>query len=258
MHQESPEWVPLTFEKMPLDIQQTLTSEFPHGSSLRDWVISEFEKQCFRVFEPLVWSDEAASLFRKWWWYQYEKGDFAIRSHPILQHMLYPSISSKASALSQRHCEICSGMLPADAQFPISILPVRIAPESRQTLKKIKWDAFQAAMKDWFAARTLFLGPSQHFCIALTYVLSDKRKDRDLDNMTKSLMDAFSRAVGFDDKDIHHLDVLKVIGKTNEEYLFIRIAPSYLEDKSTVMMPIFDSGWAVGEALNLRDYMVKI
>ena len=68
-------------------------------------------------------------------------------------------------------------------------------------------------------------------------------------------MDAFSRAIGFDDKDISHLDVLKLIEKTPEEYVFIRLSPSYLHDKSTVMTPFFDGKWGVGEALKLEDYM---
>jgi Holliday junction resolvase RusA-like endonuclease len=242
---------------MPFHVQQILKSEFPTGSDLRDWVIAEFEKQCCLVFEPATWSDERAALFRKWWWYQLEKGDFAIRKRPVLENMLHPSISSKASTLSQRHCQICSGMLPSDRHFPISILPIRIAPQSRQALKKIKWNAFQAAINGWFTKRALVLGPSKHFCIALTYVLGDKRKDRDLDNMTKALMDAFSRAMGFNDKDIHHLDVVKLIGETPEEYVYVRISPSYLQDLSTVMVPIYDGAWAVGEALQLQDYMDK-
>jgi Holliday junction resolvase RusA-like endonuclease len=250
-------WVPLTLDRIPYDIQKTLKSEFPIGSDLRGWVIAEFEKQCSVAFDPVTWSVEAATLFRKWWWYQYEKGDFAIRKRPVLQNMLHLSLSAKASSLSQRHCQVCSGMLPADSQFPISILPIRITPQSRQALKKIKWEAFQAAMKAWFDKRVLAFGPSKHFCITLTYVLSDQQKDRDLDNMTKALMDAFSRAIGFNDKDIHHLDVLKLIGETDEECVFIKIAPSYLQDISTVMIPIYDSVWAVGEALQLQDYMEK-
>jgi len=67
-------------------------------------------------------------------------------------------------------------------------------------------------------------------------------------------MDAFSRAVGFDDKDIHHLDVLKLIGQVPEEYMFIRTAPSHLQDCSTVMVPSFEVNWAGQEKLNLADY----
>lgn len=147
-------------------------------------------------------------------------------------------------------------MLSHEVQFPIAVLPIRIAPQSRQVLDKIDWAAFQQAVATWWKRKTLDLGLSKHVCIAVTYVLTTDRKDRDLDNMTKAIMDAFSRAVGFNDKDIHHLDVLKLIGEAPEEYMFIRTAPSHLQDRSTVMVPIFDANWAGQEKLKLEDYRI--
>jgi Holliday junction resolvase RusA-like endonuclease len=250
----SPNWVPLSRSNMPEAVQSNFDSEFPIGSALRAWVIAEFETQTRTKFDPNSWSKDAAIRFRKWWWYQLEQGDFIFRKKPTLQHMLHPSLSAKANALSQRHCPVCNGLLEADAQFPISNFPVRLAPESRQSLDQVNWAAFQAAIKHWFEARTLNLGPSRHLCIAVTYALNESRNDRDLDNMTKALMDAFSRAIGFNDKDIHHLDVLKIFGDTNEEYVFIRVAPSYLYDNTTVMVPVFDGAWGVEPPLILEDF----
>jgi Holliday junction resolvase RusA-like endonuclease len=249
-------WLPLTLDEMPLNIQQILAAEFPIGSELRDWVIGEFEHQCHATFDPPSWSDDTATLFRRWWWFQYEQGEFIVRRHHYLQQMLHPNLSGKASALAQRHCTICSGLLSSDNQYPISMLPIRIAPQSRQSLSQVNWAAFQAAMRDWFEKRNLDLGTSKHLCIAITYVLSEQRNDRDLDNMTKALMDAFSRAVGFDDKDIHHLDVLKLREESTEEYVFIRIGPSHLHNRSTVMVPVYEGAWAVGEALKFQDFMI--
>jgi Holliday junction resolvase RusA-like endonuclease len=248
-------WRPLSHDVLPAEVREIHDSEFPLGSKLRDWVISEFEKQSRSSFDPDNWSDDTATLFRKWWCFQIEQGDFIFRRRPALQVMLHQSLSGKANALSQRHCRVCSGLLPSDAQFPISIIPIRIAPQSRQSLDRVNWAAFQAAVKTWFSTRTLNLGTSRYLCIAVTYVLSVNRNDRDLDNMTKALMDAFSRALDFDDRDIHHLDILKMIGETTEEYVIIRVAPSYLQDNSTVMVPIFDGAWAVGEPLALEDFV---
>ena len=251
---ENSNWAALTLARMPDVVRVNFNSEFPIGSALREWVISEFETQCSTKFNPGFWSDDVAKLFRKWWWYQLEQGDFIFRKRPMVQQMLHPSLSAKANALSQRNCPVCNGLLEADAQFPISNLPVRLAPESRQSLDQVNWAAFQAAIKHWFETRTLNLGSSRHLCIAVTYVLSESRKDRDLDNMTKALMDAFSRAIGFNDKDIHHLDVLKIFGETPEEYVFIRVAPSYLHDNTTVLVPAFDGAWGVGPPLKLENF----
>ena len=132
---------------------------------------------------------------------------------------------------------------------------MRIAPESRQSLDRLKWEAFQKAIGQWFNERHLDLGRISHLCIALTYVLSERRKDRDLDNMTKAIMDAFSRAVGFDDKDIHHLDVLKLRGPCPEELVFVRIAPSHIQDESTVMVPEYQGRFEVGDAISIDDFV---
>jgi Holliday junction resolvase RusA-like endonuclease len=247
-------WVPLTFNEMPTDVQQLIVAPFPISSVLREWVVGEFEKQCDLQFSPHSWSADDAALFRKWWWFQLENGDFTHRRWPHLETLLYNSLSSKASSLAQRPCHVCSGMLPTECQFPGSFLPIRIAPESRQSLNQIDWTAFQDAMKHWFNKRHLNLGPSDHLCIAITYVLSKRRPDRDLDNMTKALMDAFSRAVGFNDKNIHHLDVVKLRDDVDEEHVFIRIRPSYVQDSSSVLILKYDAEWAVGDALCLQDF----
>jgi Endodeoxyribonuclease RusA len=89
----------------------------------------------------------------------------------------------------------------------------------------------------------------------LTYVLNKERNERDLDNMTKALVDAFARAVKVDDRNIHHLDALKIIANSAEEYVYIRVAPSYLQDVSTVMVPTFKASWAGQEPLILNDFI---
>lgn len=250
-----PHWMPLTFDRMPNELQASFCSEFPNGEELRNWVVGEFESQTGSQFQPATWSDHDVAKFRRWWWFQHANGDFTARRRPKLQNMMHLSLGSKVNVLAQRHCEICCGLLPSELQFPISVMPVRIAPESRQSLGSVNWAAFQSAVRAWFANRVLDIGSSRHLCIAITFVLSTERRDRDLDNMTKALMDAFARAIGFDDREIHHLDVAKVIGETTEEYVYIRTAPSYLQDQSTVMLPIFDGNFAVGEPLSLEDFV---
>lgn len=252
---ENPNWIPLTRALMPSSVRNNFESEFLNGTSLRNWVVDEFEKQCGTQFEPQVWDQDALSKFRQWWWFQLEHGEFMHRKRPKLESVLHSSLSSKAWALAQRHCPVCSGLLPSEAQFPISIMPLRLAPKSRQVMGSVVWGSFQKAVKTWFDKRTINLGPTGHFCIAITFVLAVDRNDRDLDNMTKAVMDAFSRALEFNDRDIHHLDVLKLRGDAPEEYMIIRLAPSYLSDNSTVMLPLYDGKFGVGDALNLSDFI---
>ena len=98
--------------------------------------------------------------------------------------------------------------------------------------------------------------------MALTFVLKherDKRWPRDVDNMAKAVMDAFSRAVGFDDKFVHHLDIIKLIFPAAEEYVYIRIAPSALNEHADVVASTFhQSSQFARKRIDLADYMPEV
>ena len=66
------------------------------------------------------------------------------------------------------------------------------------------------------------------YCMSLTFVLNRAHRERDIDNMSKALIDATSRAMGFDDKHIHHLDAVKLMSPDVEEYVRIRLARSFV------------------------------
>lgn len=68
--------------------------------------------------------------------------------------------------------------------------------------------------------------------------------------MAKALGDALSRALGFNDKHIHHFDLAKLRGQFPEEYVVIRAAPSNLSDNRDVMVPEARHIWAVGDAMH--------
>lgn len=72
--------------------------------------------------------------------------------------------------------------------------------------------------------------------------------------MAKALLDAFSRALGFDDKNVHHLDLLKLIDDFQEEYVVVRVAPSHLQNRSNIVLPIANHAWAGQPALRLADF----
>lgn len=76
-----------------------------------------------------------------------------------------------------------------------------------------------------------------------------------MDNMSKAILDAFSRAVGFNDRFVHHLDVVKLIFPITEEYIYIRVAPSALNEHSDVVASTFHHSWAGMQKIELADYM---
>ena len=250
------EWTPLTLDQMPASIQNQLRQPSVDGAELRSWVLGEFERQVGFPADPLNRNTDDFALAMKWLAFQLETGDFYFRKHPVLQALLHGTLTSKVNALAQRHCYVCSGLLPTEWQYPIWVLPIRIEPESRQSLDSVDWAAFQLAIRSRFAANPNRYDPSsyRHFCIAFTFALSKLSPDRDVDNMAKALLDAFSRALGFNDKNVHHLDLLKLIDDFPEEYIYIRVRPSHVGTRSDVLFPLVSQSWAGQPALRLKDF----
>ena len=141
---------------------------------------------------------------------------------------------------------------------PVSRFTVRITPISRQASKPEIFKAFQAAFAKRFSDRSKDIGKTGRVCIALTFILNKKQKDRDVDNMSKTILGAFPRAMGFDDRFVHHLDVAKLIFYSTEKYVFIRIVPSALNEHDDVIAPTFHQSWAGMQPIELADYMPAV
>ena len=254
------EWSPLTFRSMPSSIQNHLRQPTVDGTALRAWVVGEFERQVGFSVDLSNSTTSEFALAMKWWSFQLENGDVCFRKYPVLQPLLHGTLTHKVSTLAQRHCYICSGLLPSDRQFPIWVLPIRIEPASRQALDSIDWAAFQNAVRSRFEADHRTYDPTSylHLCLAFTFVLASSSRDRDVDNMAKALLDAFSRALGFNDKDVHHLDLLKLVDDFPEEYVYIRVAPSHVGGRSDILLPVTNQTWVGQPALRLRDFIPRL
>ena len=162
----------------------------------------------------------------------------------------FPTLSGKASILSQRDCPLCKPYVPA------FVLPIRIRPESRQSLESARWAAFQAAIGFWLGKRQIAVEAGARYCVALTFVLDRSRRDRDLDNMVKAAQDAVTRSLSINDADVHHLDTLKVfVPKGSEEFFYLRLARTSINEHDDVILPIVSHKFAVGDALDLEDFL---
>ena len=251
------EWTPLTFEQIPAPIQNQMRQPIFDGTDLRAWVVGEFKRQVGLSVDLPNFTKSELALAMEWWWFQSEKGNISFRKYPVLQSLLHGTLTAKVSTLAQRHCYVCSGLLPSERQFPIWVLPIKIEPRSRQALDRINWSAFQSAVRSRFDASHSNYDPScyVHLCLAFTFALSRSHAERDVDNIAKALLDAFSRALGFNDREVHHLDILKLIDDFPEEYVYIRVAPSHVGCRSDVLLPIVNQCWAGQPPLLLKDFV---
>ncbi|MGQ3101437.1 MAG: hypothetical protein ACT6Q5_08930 [Sphingopyxis solisilvae] len=240
-------------ELMTEDVAREIGANFPDVDILRAWIDEELCRQT-GISGWTSDDDAEQAIVSEWLIFQMTSAIFVTKQRH-LRHLLFRSYSDKLISTAQRPCLLCGGLAPSSEHFPVHTIPVRLGPSSRQTLGRVEWAAFQAAIEHWFAKKQITVVPGRKYCIALTFVLGRKRRNRDLDNMAKALMDAFSRAIGFDDADVHHLDLIKFIGTYDEEYVTIRMQPSHLGSDLDVLSQHVRHDFAVADPVNLTDFM---
>ena len=185
-----------------------------------------------RTGEP--WTDEAGI---RWLTCRYEELEICRRT-PRLDKTAHVYLSDKASWLSQQYCSICR------SDFPIKNIPLRIEPESWQSLDSTTKKAFKAAISARFATGPLASEPiAGRICLSFVFVCSASRRIRDLDNMAKILMDALKGVIMGDDRHVDHLRLARLTHDGEEEYVHVRIANSNLNDHSDVAGNILMHEW---------------
>lgn len=183
-----------------------------------------------------------------------------LRKYPMLQFVFYGTYADKAGIIAQRRCHICSIGRPMDEMIPIHTLSLRSTPISRQAAGPGVFKAFKRALRAYFSERErnnapIDLGPTGRIYMSFTFILNEHNNNKDLDSMTKALLDALAQALKFNDRHVHHLNVAKLIFAGIEEYVFVHLAPSALNEHSDVMASIMNISWPGRDRIDLADFM---
>lgn len=232
------------------EVRHELSQDRPSVAVLREFLEERFTAETGIAVDAA----DAPSLhhFARWLNFQLIESPVLSRTNRQgrLESVAFPTLSGKASILSQRGCPLCKPYVPA------YVLPIRIRPESRQSLERARWVAFQAAIGSWLGKRQITVEAGARYCVALTFVLDRSRRDRDLDNMVKAAQDAVARALSINDADVHHLDTLKIfVPQGSEEFFYLRLARTSINEHDDVILPIVSHKFAVGDALDLEDFL---
>jgi Holliday junction resolvase RusA-like endonuclease len=220
----SVEMQPLGLDDLPAEIAKELEQEIPDKTKLVVWVKDIFERKTGEKH-----TNEVA--FREWLSFQFENSEVPIfyRKYPMLQSVVSIDMSSKINSISHRHCRTCNPTNPTQSAFPIFNFTLRIRGRSRQSISSADFSAYQLAIRSHLTSNNMSFKKFSAYCLALTFVLKSSQKDQDIDNMSKTMMDAVSRALGFDDAKVSHLDAIKLRLPDTEEYVRLRLGPSYVD-----------------------------
>ncbi len=161
---------------------------------------------------------------------------------------IFLGLAEKYNYLSQYHCPLCGNSLP------VHILILRIKTQSKQALTKDKRKNFEAAIKKWCAGRSnieKFRRQEAKICIFILFALSKTSRNKDLDNMTKALVDGLKGNLFYDDINIDHLNIMKVFHSDTEDFIFINIRESNLNSHEDVVFDILKHKFACGEFIDI-------
>lgn len=179
---------------------------------------------------------------------------FHLLSHrkvPILLPLLSITLSDKIGLLAQYHCPLCT----SNTSFPILNIPIRIAAISKQAAPTKVRVAFEKAIRHRLAYLQGKFQRGEKLCVFIVFVLGKDNRDKDLDNMSKALLDALNTILLGDDMDIDHLSLLKTKHTGNENFIKVNIRKSVVNAHDDVLIKSFHHGWAGAEFLDLNQFM---
>lgn len=170
------------------------------------------------------------------------------KGESILKRVFHGCLSSKINYLSQAHCPFCT------QEFPITIMYLRIRPQSYQALTPDLKKAFKAAIR-----QRMLQEKSEYkkckVCLHIVFVCSQNRSEKDLDNMSKILLDSIKDLIMDDDSEVDHLSVMKVKNPDSEEYITINIRKSNLNLNHDQLSPFLHHSWAGATMIELEDFL---
>ncbi|HEY6204638.1 MAG TPA: RusA family crossover junction endodeoxyribonuclease [Chthoniobacterales bacterium] len=202
-------------------------------------------RHMYEAATGVPWSDEEGA---RWLMARYDDLDIYFKQLRLAKQS-HVTLSDKLSWLSQQYCYICQ------PDGPIHVLPIRIKPESYQALDGLNKAAFKRAVAERFANYDFNSFKNRPICLTLLFVCSRTRKVRDLDNMAKLLVDSLKDVLLGDDRFIDHLSMIRLTHETEEEFVYVRISTSGLNDHSNVAAPIMRHSWAGMRQLRIEDYL---
>lgn len=240
------------------DIRQEINSEQPNLDRIKNLVVQAYnEENREGISLKNIKYDEEERIIR--WLNQCISNPNPLITSLFLKRVevkipfFSQSLSAKISYLSQYHCPICK----AENQFPIKMIPIRISAISKQAMiSKSKYrKAFEKAIASKFEKEKMDFIKGEKLCILVLFVMSKTNRNKDLDNMSKALMDALEGNLFEADMDIEHLNLLKIRHDGEEDYIKINIRKTDINKHEDVLFKRMAHSWAGANFLDLKDFI---
>jgi Holliday junction resolvase RusA-like endonuclease len=242
------------------DFIRELQSDSPNLTKIKNSIMNAYiieNQSALSISEEIT--EEQEDLIVKWLnrvLYEHPYGRLLFWKKEIVTlPFVSPDLFHKVFQLSQFHCPVCSVGDP----YPIRIIPIRISAISKQAVSNNskKRRAFEKAIKYKLSSSksNRAFSRGEKLCVHVVFVLGKENRDKDLDNMSKALLDALKGVLFGDDLDIVHLSLMKIKWLGQEDLVIVNIRRSSLDDHSNVVFNSMYNNWGETKFLDLNDFV---
>jgi Holliday junction resolvase RusA-like endonuclease len=157
---------------------------------------------------------------------------------PARQIML-PSLAIKFDYIMSRPCYICMPYQEVEhIRFYLRTDPVSLQADRQSAFKK----AVKAYLAEVNHDFTDFY--NERLCVAVLFAMRGNSRMTDVDNMAKPLLDALEKYAYDNDRQIDHLDMIRLNSRSNTEaFIGVRIARTGIAGNEDVLWPEFEATW---------------
>jgi HD superfamily phosphohydrolase len=163
--------------------------------------------------------------------------------------LAFPDLATKFDYIMRRPCYLC---MPYQEVNHIRFY-LRTDPVSLQADRKA---AFIKAVKAYLSQVNHDFSDfyNERLCVAVLYVLRSTVQVADVDNMAKPLLDAMEKVAYDNDRQIDHLDTIRLNSESEDEaYIGVRIARTRIAANEDVILPEFDVRWVKTQGIDPID-----
>lgn len=165
------------------------------------------------------------------------------------QASYFETLSGKVNFVSQFDCPLCRG------GYPILNIPIRIKPQSHQSAPSEIKRAFKAAIAHRFRDTNFNAIKNDVLCIMITFVISEERVQKDVDNLPKLLLDSLQGFMFENDRQIDHLNSIQLRWNGDEEWIMINVRRSDFNSRDDTFYRGMRHDWAGANFLDLESFM---
>lgn len=220
------------------EVRYILTDSRNPARDIRIFLVQQYNKVHSQNLNSANLTTEEELAIQKWLMCNSDVHFLSGDLKHVFRRSLFYSEADKLGYIQQTQiaCPVCNS-------DKMRFFSIRIPPKSYQSMPSILKHYYRTKIgKHPFVKNTKPIPVYDGVCLQLICVLN-KSRDKDVDNMAKLTIDALKGYIFDDDRQIHHLQVIKSFASLSEEHIKIGVAISQINNRSNILFDANNNSW---------------